>query len=72
MDGMIAHMKMQIENPALQNSRFRSDEVLFLDVNFHWLNLTRGSSYLPLPDRIAKKGSIINPQNDYEESLNGQ
>ena len=72
MDGMIAHMKMQIENPALLNSRFRSDEVLFLDVNFHWLNLTRGSSYLPLPDWIAKKGSIINPQNDYEESLNGQ
>ena len=49
------------------NSRFRFDEVLFLDVNFHWLNLTRGSSYLPLPDWIAKKKAIINPQNDDEE-----
>ena len=49
-DGMIAHMKTQIENPALLNSRFRFDEVLFLDTNFHWLNLTRDSSYLPLPD----------------------
>ena len=49
-DGMIAHMKTQIENPALLNSRFRFDEVLFPDVNFHWLNLTRGSSYLPLSD----------------------
>ena len=48
--GMIAHMKTQIENPALANSRFRFDELLFLDVNFHRLNLTRGSSYLPLPD----------------------
>ena len=43
-DGMIGHMKMQIENPALVNSRFRFYAVLFLDVNFHWLNLTRGSS----------------------------
>ena len=49
-DGMITHMKTQIENPALLNSRFKFDEVLFLKINFHWLNLTRGSSYLPLPD----------------------
>ena len=43
-DGMIAHMKTQFENPALENSRLRFDEVLFLDFSFHWLNLTRGSS----------------------------
>ena len=60
-DGMIAHMKTQIENPALLNSRFRFDEVLFLDINFHQLNLTRGNSYLPLPDRLARKKVIINP-----------
>ena len=60
-------MKTQIENPALLNSRFRFDEVVFLDINFHWLNLTRGSSYLPLPDWIEKKKAIINPQNDDEE-----
>ena len=40
-DGMITHMMTQIENPALLNSRFRFDEVLFLDTNFHQLNLTR-------------------------------
>ena len=33
-------MKTQIENPALTNSRFVFDEVLFLDVNFHQLDLT--------------------------------
>ena len=49
-DGMITHMNMLIENPALLNSRSKFDEVLFLDVNFHWLNLTRSSSYLPLPN----------------------
>ena len=47
---MLAHIKTQIENPALANSRFRFDEILFLDVNFYQLNLTRGSSYLSLPD----------------------
>ena len=60
-------MKTQIENPATLNSRFIFDEVLFLDVNFHRLNLTKCSSYLPLPDWIEKKKAIINPQNDDEE-----
>ena len=59
-DGMITHMKAQIENPALLNSRFRFNAVLFLDSNFHRLDLTRGSSYLPLPDWIAKKKYLIN------------
>ena len=66
-DGMIAHMKMQTENPTLANSRFRFNQVLFVDINFHQLNLTRGSSYLPLPDWTAKKKAIINPQNDNDE-----
>ena len=66
-DGMIAHMKTQIENPALLNSRFKFYEVLFLNINFHWLNLTRGSSYFPLPDWIEKKKPIINPQDNDEE-----
>ena len=66
-DGMIANMEFQIENPAPLNSRFVFDEVLYLDVNFHQLNLTRGSSYLPLPDSIAKRKAVINPQNGDEE-----
>ena len=39
----------------------------FLDISFHRLNLTRGSSYLPLPDWIANKKAIINPHNNDEE-----
>ena len=66
-DGMIDNMKFQIENPALLNSRFVFDEFLYLDVNFHQLNLTRGSSYLPLPDWLARKKAIVNPHNDDEE-----
>ena len=49
-DGMIAHMKTQKENSALLNSKFAFDKVLHLDVNFHRLNLTRGRSYVPLPN----------------------
>ena len=66
-DGMTANMKFQIENPALLNSRFVFDEFLYLDINFHQLNLTRGSSYLPLPDWLARKKAIVNPHNDDEE-----
>ena len=66
-DGMIANMKFQIENPVLLNSRFVFDEFLYLDVNFHQLNLMRGSSYLLLPDWLARKKAIVNPHNDDEE-----
>ena len=66
-DGMITNMKFQIENPALLNRRFVFDEFLYLDVNFHQLNLTRGSSYLPLLDWLARKKAIVNPHNNDEE-----
>ena len=66
-DEMVGHMETQIENPALLNSRFRFNEVLFLDVNFHRLNLARGNSHLLLPGWLARKKAIINPQNNDEE-----
>ena len=62
-DKMFTHMKTQIENPALASGRLVFNRVLFLYVSFHKLNLTRGSSYLPLPDWIANKKAVINPQN---------
>ena len=64
---MIAHIKQQIEKPALSDSKFIFDEVLHMDVDFHRLNLTRGSSYLPLPDWLARKKAIINPKNADQE-----
>ena len=64
---MIENMKFQTENPALLNSRFVFNEVLHLDANFYQLNLTRGSSYLPLSDWLAKKKAIINPHNEDDE-----
>ena len=43
---MIKHMKEQIENPALLNSRFIFDEVLFTNVDFHQLNLSLSLHFL--------------------------
>ena len=63
---MTANMKFQIENPALLNSRSGFNEFLYLDVNFHQLNLMRGSSYFPLPDWLVSKKAIVNPHNNEE------
>ena len=60
---MIEHMAQQIENPALRNSKFVFDRVLHMDIDFHRFNLTRGSSYVLLPDWLMKKKAIINPKN---------
>ena len=59
---MFNHMKKQIENPALPSSGFVLDRVLYIDIDFHKLKLTRGSSYIPLPDVLAKKESNNQPQ----------
>ena len=64
---MINNIKYQIDNPALLNSRFIFEEVLYMDINIHQLNLTRGSSYLPLPNWLALKKAIINPKNEDRE-----
>ena len=37
---MFVHINTQIENPALLNSGFVFNQVLFLDTSFHHLNLT--------------------------------
>ena len=60
---MINHMQQQIENPALRDCKLVIDGVIHMDIDFHRLNLTRGSSYIPLPEFLAKKGAIINPKN---------
>ena len=65
---MFADIKMQVENPAIANSRFVFDQVLFLDIKFHKLNLTQGSSNLPLPDWTSSKKAVINPKNEKDKN----
>ena len=60
---MINHMAQQVENSALRDSNFIFDSIIHMDINIHRLNLTRGSSYIPLPDWLSKKNAILNPKN---------
>ena len=60
---MINHMEQQVENPVLRDSKFVFNNIMHTDFSIHRLNLTRGSSYIPLPDWLAKKNAIINPKN---------
>ena len=69
---MTEHMAQQVEHPALRNSKFVFDRVLYMDMDFHRQNLTRGSSYIPLPDWLTNKKAIINPRNSDMECKNGQ
>ena len=38
-----------------------------MDINVHQLNLTPGTSYLPLPDWVSRKSGVINPKNESDE-----
>ena len=60
---MINHMAQQVENPALRDSKFVFNSIIYMDISIHRLNLTRGSSYVPLPVWLSKKEAIINPKN---------
>ena len=66
-DGIVGsttdHMSQQVENPALRVSKFVFDRVMRMEISIHRLNLTRGSSYIPLPDWLSRKEAIINPKN---------
>ena len=47
---MLAHIKAQAENPRMPESGFTLDQIIHLHINFHRLVLTRGSSYMKLPE----------------------
>ena len=64
---MSAHIKTQVENPRMPESGFTLDQIMHLHINFYKLALTRGSSYIKLPEWIAKKKAVINPKNNNEQ-----
>ena len=67
--GMFVYFKTQVEHPALPKSGFILDHDMHLDIDLHRLELTRGSSYIELPEWIAKKKAVINPKNKDEKCL---
>ena len=66
-NAMLEHRAQKIENPALRNSKFVFDRILHMDIDFHRLNLTRGSSYILLPYWLSKKKALINPKSSDSE-----
>ena len=64
---MLAHIKTQVQNPRMPESGFALDRIMHLYINFHRLALTRGSSYVDLPESIKGKKALLNPQNKDEE-----
>ena len=58
---MLAYIKAQTENPKFPESGFILDKIMHLYTNFHKLALTRGSSYIELPEWIESKKVVINP-----------
>ena len=64
---MFTHIETQVEHPALPKSGFTLDRIMHLDIDFHKLELTRGSSHVELPGWVAEKKAVINPKNEDEE-----
>ena len=60
-------MKTQVEDFTLPKCGFTIDSIIHLDINFHQLQLTRGSSYIELPAWIVKKKAATNPKNGKDE-----
>ena len=60
---MVNYMEKQVDNPKLRDSKFVFDKILQTDISCHRLMLTRGSSFIKLPDWLAKKKAILNPKN---------
>ena len=61
---MLSHMRTQVENLRMSESGFTLDKITHLNINFHRLVLTRGSSYMKLPKWIASKKAVINSKNN--------
>ena len=71
LQGMFAHIKTQIEHPVLPKSGFTLDQIMYLDIDFHQLELTQGGSYIELLHWIASKKAVINPKTMMKSALNG-
>ena len=64
---MLAYIESQTENPKFPESGFTLDKIMHLHINFHRLVLTRGGSYIVLPEWLKSQKAVINPQNKDEE-----
>ena len=52
---------------ALDDSDYLFHGIVSLDVDIHEVELTRGNSYIKLPEWIANKKAVINPKNEHDD-----
>ena len=57
-------MHISFENPRMPESGSTLDQIMHWHINFHRLALTRGTSYMKLPEWIARKNAVINSKNE--------
>ena len=60
---MVAHIKIQVENPRMPECGFSLDKIMHMYINFHRLALTRGGSCIEWPEWLKDKKAMINRQN---------
>ena len=60
---MLAYIKAHTKNAKFPESGFTLDKIMHLYINFNRLVLTRGGSYIKLPEWIKSKNAMINPEN---------
>ena len=65
-------IKTQVKNLRKTKSCFTLDEIMHLYTNLHKLALTWGNSYTELPEWIANKKAVINPNTMIKSALNEQ
>ena len=63
----IQTIEERIQNFNQRGSNWRFQRVLFLDVHFTDFIPLRGSTFLPLPRKIATKKAVINMKNDDDQ-----
>ena len=59
---MLAYIKAHTKNTKFPESGFTLDKIMHLYINFNRLVLTRGGSYIKLPEWIKSKKAMINPE----------
>ena len=66
-DGSIQTIEERIQNFNQRGSNWRFQRVLSLDVHFTDFQPLHGSTFLPLPRKIATKKAVINMKNDDDQ-----
>ena len=60
----INHLLELIENFQNQGSGWQFDQVEYFDINIDPFEPLSGSSYIPLPEKLASNKAIINVKNE--------